>query len=239
MLSRILLRMTPLAFVLVLSLTSLVDIQVTAEPEQGGSSETIISLLSMGGDESETDWLDQFSISSRCKKALFIGIIFGAPIGFLVRGWWGILVGAAIGVVVSAIIRCLIIDTLCPDWFFISDRYRDGLLQGTMLGAMAGVLSFGRNMRGILMGSAIAVVVGIVLEYFVFGILWPNQFPISDYCKYMLLLSVATIGSVSLAGCIDKHGGRGGILIGALVGAVMGMVIGIVGCFVRDMLFGA
>ncbi|WP_149452688.1 hypothetical protein [Pasteuria penetrans] len=94
MLSRILLRMAPPAFVLALSLTSLVYIQVTAESEQGGSSGTITSLLPMGGDESETDWLDRFPISSGSKVALFLGITFGALIGFLVRGWWGILVGA-------------------------------------------------------------------------------------------------------------------------------------------------
>ncbi|WP_149453504.1 hypothetical protein [Pasteuria penetrans] len=237
MLSRILLRMTPLAFVLVLILTSLVDIQVTAEPEQGGLSGTITSLLPMGGDESETNWLDQFSISSRCKKALFIGMIFGASIGFLVRGWWGILVGAAIGVVVSAIIRCLIIDTLCPDWFFISDRCKDGLLQGTMLGALVGVVSFSRDMRGIFVGTFIGVVASIMVECFVFDILWPDQFPISDHCKNMLLSGV-TIGSISGAG-VGKPGGRGGILIGALAGAVMGMIVGIVFCFVSDMLFGA
>ncbi|WP_149453974.1 hypothetical protein [Pasteuria penetrans] len=77
MLGRILLRMTLPAFVLVLSLTFPIDIQVAAEPDHKRSSEIVMPPPT---DEagSEMNWLDRLPISKVCKKELLLGTIFGA-----------------------------------------------------------------------------------------------------------------------------------------------------------------
>ncbi|WP_149453981.1 hypothetical protein [Pasteuria penetrans] len=187
MLGRIPLRMTPPAFVLVLSLTFPVDIQAAAEPDHKRSSEIVIP-PSANEAGSEMNWLDRLPISKVCKKELLLGTVFGALGGAVFfgrrKGSRGILVGAPVGAATGAavitVVRCVIFDILWPDLFPISAGCKDGLLSGIMGGSLVGaILKVSFSSRWPILSAAVVYTfsVGIVWHCLVRGILLPYLFP--------------------------------------------------------------
>lgn len=166
MLNHVMIRMTPLAFVLTLLLTFPVNIQTEAEFDDGGSSGAVTSSSADGDETKPLVWFHRVPISEGCVERLLASIMCGAIVGAMIFGLSrGILWGISLGAVVGIVMGCLILDTLWPDDLFpIPDGYK-GLSTVIMVTTLlAEARPIDRSRRGTLLGVALAIFQGVVLS---------------------------------------------------------------------------
>ncbi|WP_149452909.1 hypothetical protein [Pasteuria penetrans] len=164
MLNHVIIRMTPLAFVLTLLFTFPVDIKIEAEFDDGGSPGAVTSSSADGDVTKPLVWFHRVPISEGCVERLLASIMCGAIVGAMIFGLRrGILWGVSLGAVVGIVMGCFILDILWPeDLFPIPDGYK-GLSTVIMVTTLlADARPMDRSRRGTLLRVALAIFQGVV-----------------------------------------------------------------------------